>query len=123
MRGYKGRVHLHFSKPLTGHYESAEAMALAMDEAIVGELKVYPSNVHASQACGLWDEALERSLSQAAEPNSEASSDALEFFTARVSSIASEKQPYLLMQYANLLRNRLELGLSADSQLAQISNR
>jgi len=44
MRGYKGRVHLHFDKPLTGSFETAEAMARSMDEAIVSNLKIYPSN-------------------------------------------------------------------------------
>jgi len=53
-----------------------------------------------------------------------ASSKAIEYFDTRVSGIAVEHQPFLLMQYANVLRNRLELGLSSpDSDFVQIKSR
>ena len=132
MRGYKGRVHLHFSKPLTGHYESAEAIARAMDEAIVGGLKIYPSNVNAWAAQGGVGGMSGVGVNEASKRAASASSKALDFFDARVIGVSAEKQPYLLLQYANLLRNRLELGLEthselgadvADLKLAQISSR
>ncbi len=133
MRGYKGRVHLHFSKPLSGHYDSAEEIARAMDEAIVGELKIFPSNARAWNQLAQVDgrglqveKPLGHSVShaqmQAEGSGSEASSKALDFFDARIRDVAIEKQRYVLIQYANLLHNRLELGfdlgLETDSEAA-----
>jgi len=103
MRGYKGRVHLHFGTPLAGHFESAEEIALAMDEAIVGKLQIYPSNLSAWNLSG-------------STTHEQLDSAASEFFQARLSGLAAEKRPFFLRQYANLLRNRIELGI--DSELA-----
>ena len=126
MRGYKGRVHLHFDKPLTGSYETAEAMARSMDEAIVSNLKIYPSNLSAwnqsrdaGDASGQPEVRLSASSNTSSNTSSnnrgpnanKASGTAVDFLNARVRGMAKEKQPYLLLQYANLLRNRRELGL------------
>jgi len=139
MRGYKGRVHLNFAKPLSGDYESAEEIARAMDEAIVSELKIYPANLSAwkrsrqdfvtdpktetgAEALQARSLGAEASLPASLSPG--ASSKAIEYFDTRVSGIAVEHQPFLLMQYANVLRNRLELGLSSpDSDFVQIKSR
>lgn len=133
MRGYKGRVHLHFAQPLSGSFETAEEIAQAMDREIVGGLKIYPSNLSALAELDLQESsgepAQERSGSTRVgedlkDPQFEGK--ALEYFIERVRSTGTAQRPYLLLQYANLLRNRLALGLSVDEATldsAQTSNR
>lgn len=128
VRGYKGRVHLSFSQPICGDFESAEALARAMDEAIVGGLQVYPPNLCAlhtlreggEEAGEQADEVGEQFGSAVLSVQSTATqtSEALSFFEARVASTTAAERPYLLLQYANLLRNRAELGLAGDVQIS-----
>ena len=122
MRGYKGRVHLHFSQPLTqpmsGTYESADDIANAMDRSIVAGLQVYPPNLSAQAQMNASSRPAKTESGPAnvdGLQHAQSDSKALRFFKNRVDSIAAAKRPYLLLQYANLLRNRSELGLSEES--------
>ena len=120
MRGYKGRIHVHFAAPLAGVSASADEVAAAMDRAIVGGLKVYPPNTNAwAIQQGSVDSALDDTClgdgATAEAPNAKA----LSYFTQRLNQVAANKQPYLLMQYANLLRNRHELGIGEATASAQ----
>ena len=113
MRGYKGRIHVHFAAPLAGVSASADEVAAAMDRAIVGGLKVYPPNTN---AWAIQQGSVDRGDGAMAEaPNAKA----LNYFTQRLNQVAANKQPYLLMQYANLLRNRYELGIGEATASAQ----
>jgi len=113
MRGYKGRVHLNFAPPLAGRYESAEDMAHAIDVAIVGGLKLYPTNVVAR------DRLLEQAsagLEQVTWPEQEVASEldhgrSTEYFQHRLDNADEALRPFLLLQYANLVRNQSELGV------------
>ena len=120
MRGYKGRVHVHFAAPLVGVPATADDVAAAMDRSIVGGLKVYPPNTNAwaIQQGALGDATAGEGPADGTiveAPNAKA----LSYFTQRLSRVAANKQPYLLMQYANLLRNRYELGISEPATAAQ----
>ncbi len=133
MRGYKGRVHLNFAPPLRGNFEQAEDIARAMDEAIVGGLKVYPSNVAArdmlladespgQQKVALDCQGLPRwpTHQPSTEPESAQSSH---YFKSRIDNAAASLRPYLLLQYANVLRNQVELGTPAPTaEIASSSN-
>ena len=101
VQGYKGRVHLSFSAPLDGEYGDAEQMARALDEAIVGGLRVFPTNTDADQLLGSSER--ESSLPRLAKVT--------DMFNARIAAASSVERPFLLRQYANVLRNRVELGL------------
>ena len=43
--GHKGAVHVHFSAPLTGHYEDAQTVAAALDQAIIRHYTLYPNSL------------------------------------------------------------------------------
>ncbi|WP_440873739.1 1-acyl-sn-glycerol-3-phosphate acyltransferase [Thalassotalea sp. PLHSN55] len=47
MMGYKGKVHLEFSAPIKGDYESSKEIASAIDQQIIANYKLYPSNINA----------------------------------------------------------------------------
>ena len=44
IKGYKGRVHYHYGKPLSGTFASEKDMAVALDQAIHRGYKLYPNN-------------------------------------------------------------------------------
>ena len=101
VQGYKGRVHLEFAAPLDGDYQSAETIARALDKAIVGGLRVFPTNIDADQLLGAHER-------QSQLPRLAKVTDS---FNARIAATRSAERPFLLRQYANVLRNRVELGL------------
>lgn len=101
VKGYKGRVHLRFAAPLSGTYEQAEEIARALDESIVSGLKVFPTNTDADQLLG----------AARCDPQLPRLSKVTALFESRIAGIKSAERPFLLRQYANVLRNRNELGL------------
>lgn len=105
VKGYKGRVHLEFAAPLSSQYGDADTIARALDEAIVNGLRVYPTNTDADRLLGAVDR----------EPQLPRLAKVTELFEARVAAVTSVERPFLLRQYANVLRNRLELGLEEQT--------
>jgi hypothetical protein len=105
LTGYKGRVHLHFGAPLGGAFETAEAMAAELDRLIVGATRVFPTNVLAADRLGY------QGLPEAGPwlPRVRA------VFDERLQACPQAERPFLLAGYANLLRNRRELGLDAEA--------
>jgi hypothetical protein len=101
--GYKGRVHLKFSKPLTGDFEDAEAMARALDRAIVDGLRIFPTHLEAAKRLGM----------PVPEQRLAALPKVTTLFRGRIETCPAEELPFLLASYANLLRNRAELQLSS----------
>ncbi len=101
MMGFKGRVHLHIGSPVTGDFESAEALAREIDRAIVAGLKIYPTQARASAQLG--------------QPGCQVQMPELPEVTAaferRLAGCPDAEKPYLLAAYANVLRNRRELSL------------
>lgn len=101
--GYKGRVHLVFGQRLTGDFEDADGVATALDRAIVGGMQVFPTHIEAAERLGLR----EFQAGPVAVPSPLPRVTAL--FRGRIETCPADELPYLLLSYANLLRNREEL--------------
>lgn len=99
MVGFKGRVHVAFSEPVSGHFDSPEELSQAIDRAIVSGLRVYPTHVEAAERLG------DASVETASVP-------ALDAVTAQfehdLAACPTAERDYVLLQYANLIRNRQE---------------
>jgi hypothetical protein len=108
MTGYKGRVHLHFSEPMIGHYPKAEDLAFAIDKKIVGGLRVFPTQARAARELGL------EPVPETGEwlPRVKAS------FETRLLDCPAEERNELLNGYGNLIRNRHELVLDSVGGVA-----
>ncbi len=106
MTGFKGRVHVHYSAPLEGDFETAEDLAAALDRAIVGGLKVYPTQAEAARLLG---------FAGVPDPGPWLG-DVKEAFDARLAACPDAERSFLLAGYGNLIRNRTELGIEATAQ-------
>ena len=106
MTGFKGRVHVHYSAPLSGEFESAEDLAVAVDRAIVGGLKVYPTQAEAARMLEL------NNVPEAGDWLPEVKSA----FDDRLARCPEAERPFLLAGYGNLIRNRNELGIGATER-------
>lgn len=101
--GKKGRVHVHFGNPIKGDFPNAVELANRLDREIVHGIRVFPTHVHAAQALG--DVAAESN-------NTPVDPKAMKLFEAQIEECPKPEQPFLLLQYANVLRNQAELGES-----------
>ena len=95
--GFKGRVHLNFSKPLRSDFDTVEALATEIDRCIAGGIESYPTYLESEdrltgkenvdglrgKVAGAFEEALEQ--------------------------LPDNQRPYFLLQYANQIRNKREL--------------
>ncbi len=99
MMGFKGRVHLHFGSPMRGSFGSPEALARALDREIVGGFKVFPTHVEAARRLGV------EPLPPAAPPQPRVSA----CFAEQINQSPPAHLPYLLQQYANLVRSKAEV--------------
>ena len=106
MTGFKGRVHLHYSPPLKGSFESAEELATALDRAIVSGLKVYPTQAEAARTLGL-ENVPDAGVWLPAVKN---------VFEEHLARCPEHERPFLLAGYGNLIRNRNELGIEPKAQ-------
>lgn len=104
--GQKGRVHVHFSLPLTsseaGGLDSPEALAKAIDQAIIGGMRVFPTHIAAAKALG--DEVTR-------DADVPELVNVMAIYKSQVDACPVVERDYLLLQYANLLRNRKALGI------------
>ena len=100
MTGYKGRVNLKLASPLKGDFADADQCAAALDRAIVGGLHVFPTHAAAATELGISP------VPEAGDwlPAVKAA------FDLRLAQCPAEDRKYLLAGYANLVRNRTELG-------------
>ena len=102
MVGYKGRVHLHFGDPIEGAFEGPDALALTIDRAIMAGMHVFPT--HMAAAAALGDDSTISS-------DDEAVARVTEAFNQQINDAPEGEREYLLLQYANILRNRRDLGI------------
>jgi 1-acyl-sn-glycerol-3-phosphate acyltransferase len=101
MTGFKGRVHVTFCPRMQGQFETSEELALAIDRAIVGGLRVFPTQAAAATSLGYGPvPETDAWLPEVRAP-----------FEERISSCPEEERPFLLAGYGNLIRNRAELGV------------
>jgi hypothetical protein len=85
LNGQKGKVHLEFCQPIKGDFADSKAIAATIDKEIIGNYKLYDSNLVAHA-----------SLHQ--EP---ADSSALAQLNQRMENLTVEQKHWLLTMYAN----------------------
>ena len=100
MTGFKGRVHVAFGTPLEGEYDSARAVAEAIDAQILRNYRLYPSNY-------LAYEHLRRARRHRALPLIEPEYSEIELyaeqadFDRRLAQCPPSLRPFFLEMYAN----------------------
>ena len=112
LTGAKGRVRLVVGRPVDAEIDSAEQASLELDRQIVTNLQAFPTHEWAWDAQHLLAEG---GSEQSSEPPT-AAGGRLADLRERYGQAPSQYQPYLLRQYANLIRNKREL-------LAQVEDR
>ena len=96
MRGFKGRIHLHFSPPIDGNFGDADELARHLDIQIVSNLVAYPTHHYARARLGESDADL-----------TDTSPRGRQAFFDDLKTCPPEHAPYFLRQYANLIDNQL----------------
>ncbi|MFI8479966.1 1-acyl-sn-glycerol-3-phosphate acyltransferase [Pseudomonas sp. NPDC078700] len=110
--GYKGRVHIHFGKPIENACEDSKQLAMEMDKCILGDYRLFPVHYLAYEMWTEQDPQLQ--VPPALELFSKDELDAAkEQWQKRLATCPVEQQPYLILQYANPVRNqyRVKAGL------------
>ncbi|SEK31255.1 Acyltransferase [Colwellia chukchiensis] len=91
--GQKGRVHIEFCQPIQGDFADSKAIAAAIDKEIIGNYKLYDSNLVAHA-----------SLNQQA-----ADSKVMAQLDKRMENLNAEQQRWLLTMYANPVTAKQQL--------------
>jgi hypothetical protein len=110
--GYKGRVHLHFDQPISTPEEDPRQLAASMDRSILTNYRLFPVNY---LAYAIWegrDPDLQVPAAESLFEDGEMSRARLEW-ERRYSTCPVAHRPWLVLQYANPLRNhyRIKAGL------------
>lgn len=106
--GHKGRVHVHFGKPIITGFDDSKELADLVDKQILGNYHLYPVNY---LAYAMWDRAdtglnvptIETLFTK--EQIDEASIE----WHKRLAACPEEHKPYLIMQYAYSVYNKYRL--------------
>lgn len=85
MMGFKGKIHLEFSAPIQGDYQSSKEIAASIDKEIIANYKLYDSNLTAFAK--LHDEALD--------------SNVFRLLSQRMNDLNELQKKWLLTMYAN----------------------
>ena len=99
IRGFKGRIQVHFSPTVEGDFADAEELARHLDRQIVSNLVAYPTHHYARARL----EGTDADLAGTSPRGREAFLDDLE-------ACLPEHAPYFLRQYANQLENQRAFG-------------
>lgn len=92
--GFKGRVHVAFGSPLHGTFDDAEALAEAIDRSIVAGIESFPTFAEAElRANGQEGDVL-------------SAGHVKDRFEDALHALPETERPYLLLQYANQMRNK-----------------
>lgn len=105
MVGRKGRVHLHFNEPLAGQFDGPEELALGIDRSIMRGMRIYPTHLAAAKLLG--DDVPDSA-------DVETSAGVMRCFEDQLNACPEPEREFLLVQYANVLRNRKDLGIATD---------
>ncbi|MYJ75794.1 MAG: glycerol acyltransferase [Gammaproteobacteria bacterium] len=98
IRGFKGRIHLHFSPPVEGDFADAEDLSRHLDCQIVSNLVAYPTHHYARARLAGTDADL-----AGTSPRGRQS------FLDDLEACPPAHAPYFLRQYANQLENQLAI--------------
>ena len=96
VRGFKGRIHLHFSPPVEGNFGDADELARHLDVQIVSNLVAYPTHRYAQARLGGSAGGLD-----------DTSPRGQRVFFDDLNACPPKHVPYFLRQYANLVENQL----------------
>ena len=99
IRGFKGRIHLHFSPPIDGDFADADELARRLDRQVVSNLVAYPTHHYARAHL----EGTDADLAGTSPRGRQAFLDDLQ-------ACPPKHAPYFLRQYANQLENQLAFG-------------
>ena len=110
--GYKGRVHLHFSEPISADFEDAKQLASIIDQHILKGYRLFPVHYLAYAQWAERDPQLQVPTVESLFDSSEVAK-AREQWQQRLEQCPREQQPYLIQQYAMPVRNqyRIHSGL------------
>lgn len=110
--GYKGRVHINFTPPITAQFDDTKQLAAEIDRQILGGYRLFP--VH-YLAYAQWAEAdPQLQVPKASEVfGAEELAKAQAEWQRRLDACPPEHRPYLVLQYATPVRNqyRVKAGL------------
>lgn len=111
--GYKGRVHVHFGAPVQTGLEDSKQLAAEMDQQIIGGYRLFPVHYLAYAMWAERDPALDVPTAAQLFPAEELATAEAEWHK-RLAGCPAEQQPYLVLQYANPVRNqyRIKAGLA-----------
>lgn len=109
--GDKGRVHLQVHPPVQGVFDEADALARALDQSIVHGIRIFPTHVESARRLAVTDP----EFGEIPEADVAVSEDALAKMSQDLEQCPEVERPYLLRQYANVIRNRKALPPSATS--------
>ncbi|MBD1550879.1 1-acyl-sn-glycerol-3-phosphate acyltransferase [Pseudomonas typographi] len=112
--GYKGRVHINFSAPVTDLHEDTKQLAAEIDRKILAGYRLFPVHYLAYAQWEGADPALE--VPTAGQLfGAEELTQAREEWQRRLNECPAEHRPYLVQQYATPVRNqyRIKAGLAS----------
>ena len=98
LMGHKGRVRLAFGEPITAA-SSLEDLTEQLDQTIVSNTRLYPTHRYA------------RALNAGLDTQDLVNHPTVRVLAAELESLSAAERPFLLQQYANIWRNRQELGI------------
>ena len=110
--GYKGRVHVNFSTPVSEPFEDSKLLASEMDRHILSGYRLFPAHYLAYAQWSDADPQLQVPLAAQVFPAEELAK-AQEEWQRRLDACPVEHLPYLVLQYAMPVRNqyRVKAGL------------
>ncbi|WP_203009241.1 MULTISPECIES: 1-acyl-sn-glycerol-3-phosphate acyltransferase [Pseudomonas] len=110
--GYKGRVHVNFSTPVSEPFEDSKLLASEMDRHILSGYRLFPAHYLAYAQWSDADPQLQVPLAAQVFPAEELAK-AQEEWQRRMDACPVEHRPYLVLQYAMPVRNqyRVKAGL------------
>ena len=110
--GYKGRVHVNFSTPVSEPFEDSKLLASEMDRHILSGYRLFPAHYLAYAQWNDADPQLQVPLAAQVFPAEELAK-AQEEWQRRLDACPVEHRPYLVLQYAMPVRNqyRVKAGL------------
>ncbi len=112
--GDKGRVHIAFGTPLAGEFADAAAVAAALDQQILANYVLFPSNCIAWQQ--LNDSVPAVLCGTAGEPFEPGKFAAeAEQFRQRIDAYPAEQRALVLAMYARPVSNKLNLSVEEDA--------
>ena len=110
--GYKGRVHVNFSTPVSEPFEDSKLLASEMDRHILSGYRLFPAHYLAYAQWSDADPQLRVPLAAQVFPAEELAK-AQQEWQRRLDACPVEHRPYLVLQYAMPVRNqyRVKAGL------------